>query len=858
MLDTDTKRRIDTARDILVGKVPDPKSQVEQITIALIYKFMDDMDAESEELGGKRKFFAKEFARYGWAKLMRSGLGGFETLNLYAEAIAKMPENPGIPPLFRDIFKNAYLPYRDPETLKMFLKVIDEFNYDHSERLGDAFEYLLSVLGSQGDAGQFRTPRHVIDFMVEVVDPKKNETVLDPACGTAGFLISAYKHILRVNSSQSPLSTPSTSSTSSTTTLTPDERGRLAQNFRGYDISPDMVRLSLVNLYLHGFVDPHIAEYDTLTSLDKWNEHADVILANPPFMSPKGGIKPHNRFSVQSKRSEVLFVDYMAEHLTPNGRAGIIVPEGIIFQSQTAYKQLRKMLMDEYLVAVISLPAGVFNPYSGVKTSILILDKALAKRSSDIAFVKVENDGYGLGAQRREIEKNDLPAAADFLKAWFQSSLSTSFTPSTPLTPNALIIAKAKIAANGDYNLSGERYREGIASTSAFPLVALGEICELVRGVVFAKGDEVSESGAKVLRANNIDKDRYELNLDDIKQVSPRVNFPDEKRLKRDDIFICLASGSKDHIGKVALVKEDTDFYFGGFMGAIRVKPERLHAGYLLKQMTTGHFNDFLREQIAGASINNLSAGLLYRFQIPLPPLDVQKEIVAEIEGYQKIIDGARAVLDNYRPHIPINPDWPETTIGECCEVKGGKRLPMGEPFSNIPTKHPYIRVTDFHDQSIDLNDLKFISDEIHQQIARYTISSADVYISIAGTIGLMGTVPEELDGANLTENAAKLVFDEDVIDKQFLSIVGNGELVQSQIRSLTHAVGVPKLALERIKMLKFPLPPLATQQAIVAEIEAEQKLVAANRELIARMEKKIQGVLARVWGEDKPAPEER
>ena len=127
MLDTDTKRRIDTARDILVGKVPDPKSQVEQITIALIYKFMDDMDAESEEFGGQRKFFAEEFARYGWAKLMHSGLGGHETLNLYAEAISKMPENPGIPLLFREIFKNAYLPYHDPETLRAFLKVIDEF-----------------------------------------------------------------------------------------------------------------------------------------------------------------------------------------------------------------------------------------------------------------------------------------------------------------------------------------------------------------------------------------------------------------------------------------------------------------------------------------------------------------------------------------------------------------------------------------------------------------------------------------------------------------------------------------------------------------------------------------------------------
>jgi type I restriction enzyme M protein len=846
MLDTDTKCRIDTARDILVGKVPDPKSQVEQITIALIYKFMDDMDAESEELGGKRKFFTGDFARYGWARLMAPSLGGHEMLGLYGEGIAKMPENPGIPALFRDIFKNAYLPYRDPETLKSFLKIIDEFSYDHSERLGDAFEYLLSVLGSQGDAGQFRTPRHIIDFMVEVIAPQKDETILDPACGTAGFLISAYKHILRSNTDAKGHST-----------LTPDDKGRLAKNFKGYDISPDMVRLSLVNLYLHGFTDPHIYEYDTLTSEERWNEFADVILANPPFMSPKGGIKPHKRFSIQAKRSEVLFVDYMAEHLTPTGRAAIIVPEGIIFQSQTAYKALRKMLIENALVAVVSLPAGCFNPYSGVKTSILILDKSLAKAADTIAFFKVENDGFGLGAQRRAIDKNDLPEIAALLKQWMVdcrlriADFGLKNQQSAIQNQRFLVVSKEKIAANGDYNLSGERYREGVVSSFSFPSVALGEVCELVRGVVFSKEDEVTEGGVQVLRANNINKDRYELNLVGIRRVSPKADFSDEKKLRKDDIFICLASGSKDHVGKVAIIKDDTDYYFGGFMGAIRVKPERLHAGYLLKQLTTGHFNDFLREQIAGANINNLSGGLLYRFQIPLPPLEVQKEIVAEIEGYQKVINGARAVLDHYRPHIPIHPDWPETTIDECCEVKGGKRLPIGVQFSRVPTNHPYIRVTDFDDQTVDLENLKFIHEEIHQQISRYTISSADVYISIAGTIGLMGTVPDILNGANLTENAAKLMFDANVIDKRFLTIVGNSEPVQNQIRSLTHAVGVPKLALERIKTLRFPLPPLATQQAIVAEIEAEQALVAANCELITRFEKKIQDALARVWGEE-------
>jgi len=842
MLDTDTKRRIDTARDILVGKVPDPKSQVEQITIALIYKFMDDMDAESEEFGGKRKFFAKEFARYGWAKLMRSGLGGHETLNLYAEAITRMPENPGIPLLFRDIFKNAYLPYRDPETLKMFLKVIDEFNYDHSERLGDAFEYLLSVLGSQGDAGQFRTPRHIIDFIVEVIEPKKNETVLDPACGTAGFLISSYKHILKANTDKKGNST-----------LTPDDKGRLANNFKGYDISPDMVRLSLVNLYLHGFADPHIYEYDTLASQDRWNDYADVILANPPFMSPKGGIKPHNRFSVQSKRSEVLFVDYMAEHLTPNGRAGIIVPEGIIFQSQTAYKQLRKMLVEGYLVAVVSLPAGVFNPYSGVKTSILILDKSLAKKSSNIAFYKVENDGFGLGAQRREIDKNDLPAAADFLKSYLQPARHRSKSDGGS-TPSALIVPKEKIATNGEYNLSGERYREGNVSMSTFPSMELGEICELVRGVVFAKEDEVLKGGVKVLRANNINKDRAELNLDDVKEVLPKIDFSDEKKLKRDDIFICLASGSKDHIGKVALIKEDTDFYFGGFMGAIRVKIGRVHASYLLKQLTTGHFNDFLREQIAGANINNLSAGLLYRFKIPLPRLEVQKEIVAEIEGYQKVINGARAVLDNYRPYIPIHPDWPIIELGEVCKIKGGYAFKSSD---FVEKGIQLIRMGNVKRMFFDhQNSPVFLPNSFKNDYRSYVLEKGDILISMTGTIGKedYGNVCMiDIEGDFLlNQRVGKFEIDNSKLNPSFIYYFAQSAQFRSSLFSNSSGgVRQANISNKGIEEVKIPLPSLATQQQIVIEVEVEQALVAANRELIARFEKKIQNTLARVWGED-------
>ena len=826
MLDTDTKRRIDTARDILVGKVPDPKSQVEQITIALIYKFMYDIDADAEELGGKRKFFTGEFTRYGWAKLMSAGIGGHELIGLYGEGISTMPQNPGIPALFRDIFKNAYLPYRDPETLKSFLKIIDEFSYDHSERLGDAFEYLLSVLGSQGDAGQFRTPRHIIDFIVEVLAPKKGEVILDPACGTAGFLISAWKHILRTNTD-----------TKGHSTLTPDEKGRLATNFKGYDISPDMVRLSLVNLYLHGFIDPHIYEYDTLTSEDRWNEFADVILANPPFMSPKGGIKPHKRFSIQAKRSEVLFVDYMAEHLTPTGRAGIIVPEGIIFQSQTAYRELRKMLVENSLVAVISLPAGVFQPYSGVKTSILILDKSLAKQSNTVAFLKVENDGFGLGAQRRANDGEQLTQVQAELAEYLRVVRSGDAVDDLQLSLG-LIVAKEKIAANGDYGLSGERYREGVVSSSSFPAVALGEVCELVRGVVFSKEDEVTEGGVQVLRANNINKDRYELNLDDIRRVSPKVDFSDEKKLRKDDIFICLASGSKDHVGKVAIIKDDTDYYFGGFMGAIRVKPGRVYAGYLLKQLTTGHFNDFLREQIAGANINNLSGGLLYRFQIPLPPLDVQKEVVAEIEGYQKVINGARAVLDNYRPHIPIHPDWPKRNLGSLAENLDSRRIPITKG-DRKAGPFPYYGASGIVDSVADFifdEDILLISEDGANLLAR----STPIAFSVSGKCWV-------------NNHAHVLKFAEPATQK-FVEVYLNSISIDEFVTGAAQ----PKVNQEALNRIPIPIPDdVATQQAIAAEIEAEQALVNANCELIERFEKKIQATLARVWGEEEPVVED-
>ena len=826
MLDAETKRRIDTARDILVGKVPDPKSQVEQITIALIYKFMDDLDAESEEFGGKRTFFAGEFARYGWAMLMRSGLGGHEMLNLYAEAITRMPENPGIPPLFRDIFNNAYLPYRAPETLRSFLKVIDEFTYDHSERLGDAFEYLLSVLGSQGDAGQFRTPRHIIDFIVAVVDPKKNETILDPACGTAGFLISSFKHILKSNTDEQ-----------GHTTLTPDEKGRLAANFKGYDISPDMVRLSLVNLYLHDFADPHIFEYDTLTSEDRWNEYADVILANPPFMSPKGGIRPHNRFSVQSKRSEVLFVDYMAEHLTPSGRAGIIVPEGIIFQSQTAHKQLRKMLVENYLVALISLPAGVFQPYSGVKTSILILDKVLARKTDRIGFFKVENDGFDLGAQRRFIDKNDLPQAHTEIAKYLRR-LPVAKSVDDYQSELGLIVKKEKIAADGEYNLSGERYRENkIRSLLKWPSVKIDELCIVERGASPRPiRDFVTESSDGV---NWIKIGDAQVGSKFIFETAEKITREgaEKSRWVKPGDFILSNSMSYGH---PYIMATDGCIHDGWLL--LREKSSRLDKDFLYHILGSDQIYAQFERAAIGGVVNNLNSSLVRNVEIPLPPLGVQKEIVAEIEGYQKVIDGARAVIDNYRPHIPIDPAWPMVEVAELTKPEYGF-TEKAEDYGDAR----FIRITDIsEDGRLRSEEPKFITLTGESQTS--VLEKGDILVARTGATYGKTMIFEEDYPAVFASFLIRLRFSLKRVHPNYYWAFAQSDAYWSQAKALMTGGGQPQFNGNAIKQIKFPLPPLEIQQAIVAEIEAEWSLVAANRELIERFEKKIQRAIARVW----------
>ena len=381
--------------------------------MAMLYKFMDDMDKQSSLLGGKAKFFTNNYEPYSWRKIMAQTVSAQERYNLYTEALEKFYVHPTMDPMFKEIFKNASVPFKEADILTLFLKEVDKgFDYTDSETLGDAYEYLLSDQASQKSLGQFRTPRHIIDFIVNVVKPRKNDTILDPACGTAGFLISAFNHIMNANMKEKPGDT-----------LNYDEKLYILNNLTGYDIEPKMVKIARMNMFLHGAKKPDIYEYDTLTMDSKWEEKFNVILANPPFMTPKGGIKPHRHFNIQARKSEILFVDFMLSHLRNEGRMGIVVPEGIIANTTGANIELRKEMLENGLYAVISLHSYVFEPYTNVSTLLLFFDKKYSNRK-EIYVSSLDNDGYEKNTIRNECEENDLPAILNDIEK-FKNYLST-------------------------------------------------------------------------------------------------------------------------------------------------------------------------------------------------------------------------------------------------------------------------------------------------------------------------------------------------------------------------------------------------------------------------------------------------
>ncbi len=803
----ETKRHIDAARQVLVGVVPNPTSQIDQITNALIYKFMDDMDQAAIKADGEPSFFVGSLEKYAWTRLMDSKMGNQERMNLYSEALVKFSEAKQLPELFRGIFKSAFLPYRSPEVLNLFLNEISYFDYSHPEELGNAYEYLLSIMSSQGDAGQFRTPRHIIDFIVEVVNPTKDDKILDPACGTAGFLISAYRHILSQHDGKNP-----DGSKNNEKPLTPDQKRSLMNSFEGYDIDPGMVRIAQVNMYLHQFKNPKIHQYDSLSSDERWGDKFDVILANPPFMSPKGGIRPHSKFSVQSNRSEVLFVDYIMSHLRPKGRAGIIVPEGIIFQSGTAYKQLRKNLIEDGLSAVVSLPSGVFNPYAGVKTSILFFDNDQSRKKDEILFIKVSNDGFDLGATKRSIDKNDLPEAIEILTKWYKGEKSESKIAS--------YVSREAITEDGEYNLSANRYGVLVDySNTKWPMVKIDELCNFLgkgeRSASFA-----SEYGKYKFIVSSFNTKACEKADFDMEALiigdggSANVHYVNEP-------FSC-----SDH----TYVLENKD----------KRKSYLKYVYFILSNKL-----DLIESGFQGQGLKNVSKKHLKNIRIPLPTLEIQKQIVEELDDYQKIVSGAQQVVDSWSPRIDVDPKWEKVKLDDIAEIN--KKL-----VDIVKDKsYNYIDISSVENKTGRLDVGRKILGKNLPSRARRFVRNGDILLSTVRPNLKAFSYLDSLPSNSIASTGfAVISVNENVAVGFWVYFLLFSEYLQQQMAIKMGKGAYPSINQTDVKNLLFPLPPIDVQNKIVMNLQKEETFFKLAQEFITIYKDKAMRKVLKIYNE--------
>jgi len=566
-------------------------------------------------------------------------------------------------------------------------------------------------------------------------------------------------------------------------------------------------------------------------------------------MSPKGGIKPHKRFSIQANRSEVLFVDYIAEHLNPNGRGGVIVPEGIIFQSGIAYKKLRKMLIETSLYAVASLPAGVFNPYSGVKTSILFLNKNFAKKTDKILFVKVNHDGFGLGAQRKEVKENDLPMALEIINKY---KLSINEGKEIEFNLNeaklANVVKKEKIAESDDYNLSGDRYKEAVVYNGKWNFVELLEIADIGSGNSAPQGEEYFKNGKYLFyRTSDVGKVHISTNLSQSNDYVNELAVKEKKlHLFPKDTILFPKSGASTFLNHRVMISKEG--YVSSHLATIIPNEKKIYPLFLFYLLLKIDAKTLTPDQ----AYPSLKISKIQKIKIPLPPLEIQEQIVAELDSYQKIIDGAKQVVENYKPTFKIDLEWEIVKLAKVSKIISGYSFDSKDFSKNNPVK--CIKITNVGVREfIEINDSNLPQD-FKRKYFDFLVKSGDIVISLTRSIissGLkVALTPVSFNDSLLNQRVAVIKNIENISNIKFIYYVLCSPFVYDYILEKSRSLMQPNLSINDLKSLKIPYPSLKIQKNIVTQIEREQKAIDSNKELITIFENKIKDKIAEVWGE--------
>jgi type I restriction enzyme M protein len=463
-LTTQQKSDIDKLwTEFWTGGIANPLTVIEQISFLMFARLLDVMETLGERKAQRlKKPFKGRFNGSGdprrWKNFKQKDAA--EMLRVVRDEVFTHFRKLNGGTTFAEYMQDAQLMIQKPSLLVSAVNMIDNLPITEGDAKGDLYEYLLSKLTTAGINGQFRTPRHIIRFMVELLVPKPTDTIGDPACGTAGFLVGAMQYLLETNTSSKGKLKGENGETIYTGDLLEPYRDHIQNGmFHGFDFDATMLRIASMNLMLHGVDNPDIHYQDTLSNSfpEKFSKQAtdgfDVILANPPFKGSldEGDVHPTLTQAVKTKKTELLFLVLILRMLKRGGRSATIVPDGVVYGSSKAHTALRTMLVkDNQLEAVISLPSGVFKPYAGVSTAILVFSKG--GKTDNVFFYEVEADGFSLDDKRDVVSENDLPGA---LERWRKRNAKRD----TDRTAKHFIVPAKEIAEKG-FDLSINRYKE--------------------------------------------------------------------------------------------------------------------------------------------------------------------------------------------------------------------------------------------------------------------------------------------------------------------------------------------------------------------------------------------------------------
>ena len=472
LTDTQLKSKVDALWDrFWSGGIANPLTAIEQMSYLIFLKRLEDRDNANRKSAERRKteftsvfskpaggLTKKETEKCRWSYW--SQLPGEEMLPYVRDTVFRFLRSlGGETSSFTQYMQDAVFIIPKASIIQEAVKIIDDMHISeqNSDVQGDLYEYLLMNLTTAGMNGQFRTPRHIIRMMVKLVNPKIGDRICDPAAGTGGFLVNAYEHILEQNTSPEILEYDSEGKAHHLIGDKIADKKLMAflkgPAITGYDFDTTMTRIGAMNLMLHGIDNPNFRYADTLTKSFTEKGIYDVILANPPFKGSIDKSDINERFTGATTKTELLFIELIYDMLVNGGRAGVIVPDGVLFGSSNAHKAVRKNLIEKCrLEGIISMPSGVFKPYAGVSTAVLIFQKG--SKTENVWFYDMQADGFSLDDKRDKIDDNDIP---NILEEWSKKEKQKI----SDRKANHFYVPVKELIDN-NYDLSINRYKEMI------------------------------------------------------------------------------------------------------------------------------------------------------------------------------------------------------------------------------------------------------------------------------------------------------------------------------------------------------------------------------------------------------------